>query len=102
MKFYMHQRIIGENLMKIGLILSAQWRFSEERYQACPVTLTMTWRKSKQVLIIEGEKSDEVKRQICMEMLRDNSSLGQPLQTQESVRADKHTCMEEIECLKQG
>ena len=40
MKFYMHQRIIGENLRKIGLILSAQWRFSEERYQACPVTLT--------------------------------------------------------------
>ena len=40
MKFYMHQRIIGENLIKIGLILSAQWRFSEERYQACPVTLT--------------------------------------------------------------
>ena len=39
MKFYMHQRIIGENLIKIGLILSAQWRFSEERYQACPVTL---------------------------------------------------------------
>ena len=64
--------------------------------------LTMTWRKSKQVLIIEGEKSDEVKRQICMEMLRDDSSLGQPLQTQESVTADKHTCMEEIECLKQG
>ena len=41
MKFYMHQRIIGENLIKIGLILSAQWRFSEERYQACPVTLTL-------------------------------------------------------------
>ena len=40
MKFYMHQRIFGENLIKIGLILSAQWRFSEERYQACPVTLT--------------------------------------------------------------
>ena len=39
MKFYMHQQIIGENLIKIGLILSAQWRFSEERYQACPVTL---------------------------------------------------------------
>ena len=39
MKFYMHQRIFGENLIKIGLILSAQWRFSEERYQACPVTL---------------------------------------------------------------
>ena len=39
MKFSMHQRIIGENLIKIGLILSAQWRFSEERYQACPVTL---------------------------------------------------------------
>ena len=39
MKFYMHQRIFGENLMKIGLILSAQWRLSEERYQACPVTL---------------------------------------------------------------
>ena len=37
-----------------------------------------------------------------MEMLRDDSSLGQPLQTQESVPADKHTCMEEIECLKQG
>ena len=35
----MHQRIIGENLIKIGLILSAQWRFSEERCQACPVTL---------------------------------------------------------------
>ena len=41
MKFYMHQRIIGENLIKIGLILSAQWRFSEERYQACPVTLNV-------------------------------------------------------------
>ena len=41
MKFYMHQRIIGENLIKIGLILSAQWRFSEERYQACPVTLNL-------------------------------------------------------------
>ena len=39
MKFYMHQRIFSENLIKIGLILSAQWRFSEERYQACPVTL---------------------------------------------------------------
>ena len=63
--------------------------------------LTMTWRKTKQVLVIEGEKSDEVKRQICMEMLRDDSSLGQPLQTQENVTADKHTCMEEIECLKQ-
>ena len=37
-----------------------------------------------------------------MEMLRDDSSLGQPLQTQESVTADKHTCTEEIECLKQG
>ena len=37
-----------------------------------------------------------------MEMLRGDSSLGQPLQTQESVTADKHTCMEEIECLKQG
>ena len=61
----------------------------------------MTWRKTKQVLVIEGEKSDEVKRQICMEMLRDDSSLGQPLQTQENVTADKHTCMEEIECLKQ-
>ena len=43
MKFYMHQRIIGENLIKIGLILSAQWRFSEERYQACPVTL-IKWK----------------------------------------------------------
>ena len=64
---------------------------------------TMTWRKTKQVLIIEGEKSDELKRQICMEMLRENSNLGQPLQNQESVlTADKHTCMEEIECLKQG
>ena len=39
MKFYMHQRIFSENLIKIELILSAQWRFSEERYQACPVTL---------------------------------------------------------------
>ena len=39
MKFYMHQRIFSENLIKIGLILSAQWRFSKERYQACPVTL---------------------------------------------------------------
>ena len=38
--------------------------------------LTMTWRKTRQVLIIEGEKSDEVKRQIYMEMLRDDSSLG--------------------------
>ena len=28
--------------------------------------------------------------------------MGQPLQTQESVTADKHTCMEEIEYLKQG
>ena len=35
----MHQRIFSENLIKIGLILSAQWRFAEERYQACPVTL---------------------------------------------------------------
>ena len=62
----------------------------------------MTWRKTKQGLIIEGEKSDEVERQIYMEMLRDGSSLGQPLQTQESVTADKHTCMKEIKCLKQG
>ena len=44
MKFYMHQRIIGENLIKIGLILSAQWRFSEERYQACPVTLIKKYK----------------------------------------------------------
>ena len=28
--------------------------------------------------------------------------MGQPLKSQESVTADKHTCMEEIECLKQG
>ena len=41
MKFYMHQRIFSENLIKIGLILSAQWRFSEERYQACSVTLNI-------------------------------------------------------------
>ena len=40
MKFYMHQRIFGENLIKIGLISSAQWRFPEERYQACRVTLS--------------------------------------------------------------
>ena len=46
MKFYMHQRIIGENLIKIGLILSAQWRFSEERYQACPVTLKDKFEKT--------------------------------------------------------
>ena len=46
MKFYMHQRIIGENLIKIGLILSAQWRFSEERYQACPVTLILHLKPS--------------------------------------------------------
>ncbi len=64
--------------------------------------LTMRWRKTKQVLTIEGEKSDEVKRQICVEMLRDTSNLVQPLLTQESVTAGKHRCMEEIECLKQG
>ena len=42
MKFYMHQGIFGENLIKIGLISSAQWRFPEERYQACPVTLRLS------------------------------------------------------------
>ena len=41
----MHQRIFGENLIKIGLILSAQWRFSEERYQACPVTLSCSGKR---------------------------------------------------------
>ena len=45
MKFYMHQRIFSENLIKIGLILSAQWRFSEERCQAFPVTLRYTEKR---------------------------------------------------------
>ena len=39
-KFYMHLRRFGENLIKGGVILSAQWRFSVERYQRCPVTLS--------------------------------------------------------------
>jgi hypothetical protein len=36
----MHWRTFGENLMKIGLILSAQWQFSAKRQKGCPVTLT--------------------------------------------------------------
>ena len=55
MKFYIHQRIFSENLIKIGLILSAQWRFSEERYQACPVTLTQNLKQIFQVLICKLE-----------------------------------------------
>jgi hypothetical protein len=35
----MHLLTFGENLMKIGLILSAQQRFSTKRQKGCPVTL---------------------------------------------------------------
>jgi hypothetical protein len=35
----MHWLTFGENLMKIGLILSAQQRFSTKRQKGCPVTL---------------------------------------------------------------
>ena len=38
----MHWLTFGENLMKIGLILSAQWRFSTKRQKGCPVTLILT------------------------------------------------------------
>ena len=62
MKFYMHQRIIGENLIKIGLILSAQWRFSEERYQACPVTLNVPpgARAKSQMTPVECKKTKTI------------------------------------------
>ena len=51
MKFYMHQRIFGENLIKIGLILSAQCRLSKERYQACPVTLNQAINRLNKIAI---------------------------------------------------
>jgi hypothetical protein len=35
----MHWLAFGENLMKIGLILSAQQRLSAKRQKGCPVTL---------------------------------------------------------------
>jgi hypothetical protein len=44
----MHWRTFGENMMKIGLILSAQWQFSAKRQKGCPVTLRKDLKRSSE------------------------------------------------------
>ena len=39
---------------------------------------TMVWRKNKHVLTINGERSEEIKKQICEVMLKDNLTLPTP------------------------
>jgi hypothetical protein len=45
----MHWLTFGENLMKIGLVLSAQQRFSTKRHKGCPVTLIPANKNDKNV-----------------------------------------------------
>jgi hypothetical protein len=53
------------------------------------VNSTMVWRKNKNVLTINGERSEEIKKQICEVMLKDNLTLPTPpSQAQSSMTTD--------------
>ena len=62
---------------------------------------SISWRKNKRLLSIDGEKSSEIKMEICKIMLKDNYNLETPLlQSQACLSDDKYS--NEIEHLKEN
>jgi hypothetical protein len=62
---------------------------------------TMVWRRNKNLLTINGERSEEIKKRVCKVMLKDSITLSTlPSQAQSSMTTDAY--FDDIKSLKEG
>jgi hypothetical protein len=61
----------------------------------------MVWRRNKNLLTINGERSEEIKKRVCEVMLKDSITLSTPpSQAQSSMTTDAY--FDDIKSLKEG